>query len=269
MKKYSYVIGIFLLIALLPACRLKVPGSGKVEMKNTVDSVSYALGFMSANQFMMNFERIPFDTLDRKDLARAFSKSTLKKEYVEFMKNSFGEFNEEIYHTAFINKIAYNKSYFNEMDADIFLDGVYLARQRKLEEMHNAKADSNRVKDKAFLEENAKREGVIQLESGLQYEVLVEGNGQTPTENDVVKVHYRGTLIDGTVFDSSVERNEPAEFKVTDVIKGWQEALKMMPVGSKWKLYIPANLGYGENGSGEKIGPEETLIFEVELIAIK
>ena len=105
--------------------------------------------------------------------------------------------------------------------------------------------------------------------SGLQYLVTKEGTGKQPAATSIVKVHYTGKLVDGTVFDSSVERNEPAEFKVTDVIKGWQEALKMMPVGSKWKLYIPANLGYGENGSGEKIGPEETLIFEVELIAIK
>ncbi len=269
MKKYSYVIGVIVLIALLPACRLKVPGSGKVELKNTIDSVSYALGYMSANQFMMNFERIPYDTLDRKNLARAFSKSTLKKDYIEFVEQSFGSFKEEIYRTAFINKVAYNKSYFDEMSADIFLDGVYLERQREREISHNAEAMSNRSKSQAFLEENAKREGVIQLESGLQYEVLVEGNGQVPTENKVVKVHYVGTLIDGTVFDSSVERGEPVEFGLTDVLKGWQEALQLMPVGSKWKLFIPSDLAYGEEGKGDQIGPEEALIFDLELIEIK
>ena len=120
----------------------------------------------------------------------------------------------------------------------------------------------------AFLAENAKREGVISLESGLQYEILTEGNGQIPTINDKITAHYHGTLIDGTVFDSSVDRGEPASFSVNGVIAGWTEALQIMPVGSKWKLYVPSDLAYGERGAGQIIGPYSTLIFEVELLSI-
>ena len=116
--------------------------------------------------------------------------------------------------------------------------------------------------------ENAKREGVISLESGLQYEILNEGNGQIPTIEDNITAHYHGTLIDGTVFDSSVDRGEPASFPVNGVIAGWTEALQIMPVGSKWKLYVPFELAYGERGAGQLIGPYSTLIFEVELLSI-
>ncbi len=121
---------------------------------------------------------------------------------------------------------------------------------------------------KAFMEENAKKDGVVTTDSGLQYEVLKEGDGATPTENDKVIANYKGTLIDGTVFDSSYDRGEPATFPVNGVIQGWQEALKMMKEGSKWRIVVPANLAYGPRGAGNLIGPNETLIFEIELIAI-
>lgn len=121
---------------------------------------------------------------------------------------------------------------------------------------------------KAFLEENKKHPSVKETESGLQYEVLVEGTGKVPAKTDKVRVHYTGSLIDGTVFDSSVKRGTPAEFPVTGVIAGWVEALQMMPVGSKWRLTIPHNLAYGERGAGASIPPFSTLIFEVELLDI-
>jgi FKBP-type peptidyl-prolyl cis-trans isomerase len=120
----------------------------------------------------------------------------------------------------------------------------------------------------AFLEENKSREGVNTTASGLQYEVISEGDGPKPSADDRVRVHYHGTLIDGTVFDSSVERGEPAVFGVGQVIPGWTEALQLMPVGSKWKIYVPSNLAYGERGAGADIGPNTTLIFEVELLEI-
>ncbi len=119
-----------------------------------------------------------------------------------------------------------------------------------------------------FLAENSKRDGVITTATGLQYEVLVEGSGDSPNETDQVTVHYHGTLIDGTVFDSSVERGQPATFPVNGVIPGWVEALQLMNTGSKYKLFIPSNLAYGERGAGGSIGPNATLIFEVELISI-
>ena len=109
---------------------------------------------------------------------------------------------------------------------------------------------------------------MVTLASGLQYEVITEGQGATPKASDTVKVHYHGTLIDGKVFDSSVQRGEPATFGVTQVISGWVEALQLMPVGSKWKLFIPSNLAYGAQGAGQAIGPHTTLVFEVELLDI-
>ncbi len=127
---------------------------------------------------------------------------------------------------------------------------------------------TNMAAGRVFLETNAKRTGVVTLPSGLQYEVLSKGTGEIPTANDKVTVHYHGTLISGDVFDSSLQRGEPATFPVTGVIKGWVEALQLMPVGSKWKLFIPADLAYGDRGAGGMIGPGAALIFEVELLAI-
>jgi len=137
-----------------------------------------------------------------------------------------------------------------------------LADQKKQQE-------DNMEKGKAFLAENQKKPEVKTLPSGLQYEVLKEGNGQSPKATDEVVTHYHGTLIDGTVFDSSVERGEPATFRLNQVIKGWTEALQLMKEGAKWRLVLPPELAYGPRGAGGKIGPNETLIFEVELLEIK
>ena len=120
-----------------------------------------------------------------------------------------------------------------------------------------------------FLMENKAKEGVKTLPSGLQYKVIKDGDGKTPKLTDTVVTHYRGTLLDGTEFDSSYKRNEPAEFPVNRVIKGWTEALQLMKEGSKWMLYIPPNLAYGERGAGRAIGPNETLVFEIELLKVK
>jgi FKBP-type peptidyl-prolyl cis-trans isomerase FklB len=122
--------------------------------------------------------------------------------------------------------------------------------------------------NEAFLSENKNKSGVIVTSSGLQYEVVKMGNGPKPTTESMVKVHYTGTLIDGTEFDSSVKRNEPAEFPVSGVITGWTEALQLMPVGSKFRLYIPQSLAYGANGAGNVIKPYSTLVFDVELLEI-
>lgn len=129
--------------------------------------------------------------------------------------------------------------------------------------------DTNKKVGETFLAENAKKEGVITLTSGLQYKVLKAGDGKKPTAEDIVECNYRGTLIDGTVFDSSLSSGKPALFKLGGVIPGWQEALKLMPAGSKWQLFIPSNLAYGERGAGRDIGPNSTLIFEVELVGVK
>jgi len=125
------------------------------------------------------------------------------------------------------------------------------------------------AKSKEFLAENAKREGVIELESGLQYEVITEGSGAKPKLSDTVTTHYHGTLPNGTVFDSSVDRGQPASFPVSGVIKGWTEALQLMNIGSKYKLFVPSDLAYGAQGAGNDIGPHQALVFEVELLDIK
>ncbi|MCI0691674.1 FKBP-type peptidyl-prolyl cis-trans isomerase [candidate division KSB1 bacterium] len=128
--------------------------------------------------------------------------------------------------------------------------------------------EKNKLEGEAFIAENAKKEGVITLPSGLQYKILKQGDGKKPKLTDEVKTNYRGTLIDGTEFDSSYKRGEPASFHVNEVIAGWTEALQLMPVGSKWQLFIPSNLAYGERGAGGSIGPNATLIFEIELLSI-
>jgi len=138
-------------------------------------------------------------------------------------------------------------------------------------EYFNKKQDAKNqrlaIDSKIFLEQNKQKDGVMTTESGLQYLILSEGRGNNPTLNDNVTVHYHGTLIDGTIFDSSVDRKQPATFPLNGVIPGWQEALQMMSVGSKWKIFIPSELAYGESGAGA-IGPNSTLIFEVELLSI-
>lgn len=131
-------------------------------------------------------------------------------------------------------------------------------------------AETNKKKGEAFLAKNKQKEGVVTLESGLQYEVLKKGDGQSPKATDTVTAHYHGTLLDGTVFDSSLQGGrEPITIGVNQVIKGWTEALQLMKVGDKWRLYVPSDLAYGPNGSRGAIGPNETLIFEVELLSIE
>lgn len=144
----------------------------------------------------------------------------------------------------------------------------FTALEQKQNEAAAKMGEVNKAAGEAFLAENAKRPEVKTTESGLQYEVINEGNGDKPAASDTVVVHYTGTLIDGTVFDSSVERGTPATFGVTQVIPGWVEALQLMQVGAKWRLYIPSDLAYGPRGAGGAIGPNSTLIFDVELIQI-
>ena len=134
--------------------------------------------------------------------------------------------------------------------------------------LQQERLEINKQAGAEFLEINRHKAGVVELPSGLQYEILKQGTGAKPSANDKVKCHYHGTLINGTVFDSSVQRGEPATFGVSQVIPGWVEALQLMPVGSKWRLFIPSNLAYGEHGAGDLIEPNSTLIFDVELLDI-
>jgi FKBP-type peptidyl-prolyl cis-trans isomerase FklB len=199
------------------------------------DRLSYALGLSMGN----NFRSSGINSLSTQDfadgVAAVFDGAQPKMSYDEAK--------------------AVIQQFFTELDAK------QKAESAKMAEV-NAQAG------KQFLEENAKRAEVTTTTTGLQYEVLTQGTGAKPASSDQVKVHYTGKLIDGTVFDSSVERGEPAVFGVTQVIPGWVEALQLMNSGSKWRLYIPSNLAYGQNGAGNIIGPNATLIFDVELIEV-
>jgi len=156
-----------------------------------------------------------------------------------------------------------------EADAVKIMETFQAEMQKQAEAKAASASAENLAAGTKFLADNKKREGVKVTKSGLQYEILSAGKGAKPTPLDTVTVHYHGTLIDGSVFDSSVDRQTPATFPVNGVIAGWTEALQLMEVGAKYKLFIPADLAYGKNGAGRDIGPNSTLIFEVELLSIK
>ena len=170
-----------------------------------------------------------------------------------------------------VNLDAISKGIHDGVDGkELFMDQMAAQNymQQYITKIESAKFEGNLEEGRAFLEENGKRKGVVTTASGLQYEVLVEGTGAKPTEADNVTVHYHGTLIDGTEFDSSIG-GEPAQFGVTQVISGWTEALQLMPVGSKWKVYLPTEIAYGANPRpGGVIEPNMALVFEIELISI-
>jgi len=182
--------------------------------------------------------------------------SSLKQEFADINIDLFAKGISDIF------KGAQNMPIKDNEEARIFLNNYFSKEQEK------AAAEGKAMGEK-FLADNAKRAGVVTTASGLQYEIIVAGNGKRPMLTDKVKVHYRGTLIDGTEFDSSYSRNEPVVFGLTQVISGWTEALQLMPVGSKWKIYLPYNLAYGERGVGSDIKPYSALIFDVELLDIE
>ena len=157
---------------------------------------------------------------------------------------------------------------FNGQEPKLSVDDANKILKEFMEQQQSGASNSNLEEGMAFLAENRNKEGVIETASGLQYQIITEGDGEKPSPTDEVKCHYHGTLIDGTVFDSSVQRGEPATFPVNGVIQGWVEALQMMEVGSKWRLYVPSDLAYGDRGAGGAIGPHTTLIFDVELLEI-
>jgi FKBP-type peptidyl-prolyl cis-trans isomerase FklB len=161
------------------------------------------------------------------------------------------------------------KTLLTEEEARVVLTQLQSDLRKKQQELSQQAADVNKKLGLAFLETNKSKDGVVALPSGLQYKVLKEGTGPKPAPTDTVVCNYRGTLLDNTEFDSSYKRGQPATFPVTGVIKGWTEALQLMPVGSKWQLFIPAELAYGDRGAGGQIGPNSTLIFEVELLSIQ
>ena len=179
-----------------------------------------------------------------------------------YLQQGFDSLNLAAFYNGFSTAMEEGELQMSEDECNMFLQ-EYFTKASEVE------SDDMKKEGQEFLTENGKREGVVSLESGLQYEVINEGTGATPALTDKVRTHYHGTLIDGTVFDSSVERGEPISFPVNGVIAGWTEALQLMKVGSKWRLFVPYDLAYGERGAGQDIGPFATLIFEVELLEIE
>lgn len=221
-----------------------------------------------AKQMVTNFQG-PFDTINVAALAPVFAKSKMKKEMLDRYKTSFDTISEEAFYAGLFNQLVEPKNNnFKEADADTYLRGVYTKNATKTRRKSSSSCKKSE-KGRAFLAENGKKAGVTTTASGLQYEVLKAGNGPKPKAEDKSKgATYHGTTIDGTVFDSSVQRGEPVEFGVGQVIKGWTEALQLMSVGSKFKLTIPSELAYGAQGGGDKIAGNEVLVFEVELLEI-
>ncbi|MFT3993932.1 MAG: FKBP-type peptidyl-prolyl cis-trans isomerase [Dysgonomonas sp.] len=193
-----------------------------------MDKISYALGLSIGNNFV--------------------SSGIKKVNMSDFVKGMEAVLNEEQLAISYDEAKNIINEYFVELQAE--------------------RLTINKKAGEEFLAINKNKAGVVTLPSGLQYEILKKGEGKIPTATDQVKCHYHGTLIDGTVFDSSVQRGTPATFGVTQVIPGWVEALQLMPVGSKWRLFIPSELAYGESGAGQSIEPNSTLIFEVEILEI-
>jgi len=204
-------------------------------LKDQKEKLSYALGMDLGNQF--------------------------KKQAVEV--------DADIFVKGLKDSLSGNKTLLTEQEARAAITALQNEIRTKQMAIAKELGEKNKKEGDAFLAENKTREGVVTLDSGLQYKVLQAGEGKKPTVDDTVVCNYRGTLINGTEFDSSYKRNQPATFPVKGVIKGWTEALQLMPAGSKWQLFIPPNLAYGERGTGNLIGPNATLVFEVELISIQ
>lgn len=209
-----------------------IQSSAAEELDTLTDRVSYIFGYNLGNRF--------------------------KQDNVEL--------NVEVFTEAIEAAQAGEESLLTEDEMRQAMKSLQELQQAKRGEAQKALADANTKEGVSFLAANAKKSGVKTTDSGLQYKVITEGSGVKPTLQDKVSAHYRGTLINGTEFDSSYARGEPATFGVTKVIAGWTEALQMMPEGSKWEVYIPSDLAYGFGGSGPKIGPNATLIFEIELL---
>ena len=272
----------------LASCTAQAP---KANLKSEIDSLSYMMG-VTNTQGLSDFatQRLGVDSANYADFVRGIQDGIHKANNKEKAYIAGVQIGQQVGGDMFdnINLQLFGNDSTQTLSKDNFLAGFIAAVKngavasvedaRTYVETHTdaikakaleAKYGENKAAGIKFLEENKTKEGVVTTESGLQYKVIKAGNGEIPTKESSVKVNYKGTLIDGTEFDSSYSRNEPSSFPVTGVIKGWTEALTMMPVGSKWELYIPQELAYGSRETGGQIKPFSTLIFEVELLEIE
>ncbi len=185
------------------------------------------------------------------------------------LKQQSIDINADVFSKGLNDSLSGKKTLLAEEEIKAEMNNLMKDLMNKRVERLKKAAEENKKEGEAFLAENKKKEGVTTLPSGLQYKIIKEGTGRTPSIDDTVVTNYKGTLIDGTEFDSSYKRGKPATFAVKGVIPGWTEALQLMKEGAKWQLFIPSSLAYGKRGAGAKIGPDKTLIFEIELMSIK
>ena len=257
-----------------------------VALTTSSDSLSYASGIAATNgllpyvqqqlgvdtaymaEFIQGFNETVAGLNDKRQKARLAGMQIAEQVTDRMLKNLKNDLTDAIdsidtplFYRGFTDILVNDTTVLNMANATKI-------QQEKLQVNRKAKAEKLTKAGREFLAANAKKPGIITTPSGLQYEVLTQGTGDVPQKTDKVKVHYEGKLIDGTVFDSSIQRGEPAVFGLNQVIKGWTEGLSLMPVGSKWRLYVPQELGYGERQAG-KIPPYSTLIFDVELLGIE
>ena len=286
MKKVTFLMALAV-AAGLASCTAQSP---KANLKTDVDSLSYAFGMSQTEGIEQYFMQQGIDSTQMADFLKGFNEGATKlgkkdaayiaglqlgqmvsKRWVEglnqqiFGTDSTKTISRENLLAGFVAGVI-NKGVMSKEEARAFTQTSMDA----IKEKANAeKYADNKAAGEKFLAENKAKEGVVTTPSGLQFKIITKGNGAIPADSSKVKVNYKGTLIDGTEFDSSYKRNEPATFRANQVIKGWTEALTMMPVGSKWELYIPYDLAYGTRETGGQIKPYSTLIFEVELLGIE
>lgn len=287
MKKVTFIMALAV-GAGLASCTAQSP---KANLKTDVDSLSYAIGMARTEGLTQYLMQQGVDTTQMAEFIKGFNEGaakTSKKDVAYMTGMQIGQmvgkqwvegFNQQIFGgdstqtisrenllAGFIAGITDKSNVMTKEAATAYMrDGMEAIKEKALA----VKYADNKAAGEKFLAENKAKEGVKTTESGLQYKVITEGKGEIPADTCKVKVNYKGTLIDGTEFDSSYKRNEPSTFRANQVIKGWTEALTMMPVGSKWELYIPQELAYGARESGNQIKPFSTLIFEVELLGIE
>lgn len=266
MKKiiFTALIGIFV----LTSAKSTEDYTQKAILENNIDSVSYALGILNGTAVTAQLSQsLPFNITDSTALPKLFINYELSDVFVKHFSNMFEGLNNEAFKYGFYHQSVTGKAQMTPVEANRVCDDRFSAIRAKKALAEQAAKQKNMEEGKSFLAENATKPGVVTLESGLQYKIEKAGSGEKPVATDRVKVHYTGKLLDGTVFDSSVERGEPIVLPLNNVIKGWVEVLQLMPTGSKWTVYIPSNLAYGEHGSNDIPG-NATLIFEIELLEI-
>jgi FKBP-type peptidyl-prolyl cis-trans isomerase FklB len=287
MKKLSLMAAV-VATAGLASCTAQAP---KANLKSDIDSLSYMMGVSNTRGLDMYItQQLGVDSAYIADFIKGVKEGAAKTgaqndAYLAGLQIGhqisgamFEGINQRLFQgdsTMSLSKSDFLAGFIetlekkNVIDLEAASEGVQQKAEAIQQKALETKYAENKKAGEDFLAENAKKEGVITLPSGLQYKVITEGKGAVPADSNVVSVNYRGTLIDGTEFDSSYKRNEPFKTHVKQVIKGWTEALQLMPVGSKWELYIPADLAYGARETGGQIKPFSTLIFEIELLGIE